>query len=102
MELDLALTARRAVVSLSMRAEWLTLKTAIFMTTKRQMYARLLPVPRHLLHRPIQLTPGAVRKLTCFLTRTGGMQHLQPRHSHPAEHLGCLVRVLVPGVWQYA
>ena len=61
MELDLALTARRPVVSMSFSQEWLTLKTAIFMTTKRHMYARLLPVPRHLLHRPIQLTPGAVR-----------------------------------------
>ena len=50
LELDLALAACRAVVSLS--TEWLTLKPAIFMTTKRHMCARRLPLPRHFLHRP--------------------------------------------------
>ena len=29
-------------------------------------------------------------------SRTGGMQHRRLRRSYPAEHLGCLVRVLVP------
>ena len=56
MELDLALAARRAVVSLSLPMEWDTLKPAIFMTTKRDMCARRLPLPRHFLHRPIELT----------------------------------------------
>ena len=52
-ELDFAFAARRAVASVSM--EWLTLKAAISMTTPLGMCARLLPLPRHFLHRPAEL-----------------------------------------------
>ena len=61
MERNLAPAACRAVVSLSKKAPWLTLKAAASITTKRHMCARLLPLPRHVLHRPTGiLTVGVV------------------------------------------
>ena len=61
MELDRALTARRVVASSSIPMEWLTLKAATSMTTPLILCARLLPLPRHVLHRPNgMLTVGGV------------------------------------------
>jgi hypothetical protein len=45
MELDLALAARRAVASMSILAEWLTLKAAISMTTSPDGWACILNFP---------------------------------------------------------
>ena len=94
MELDLALTARRAVVSLSILTEWLTLKTAIFMTTKRNMYARLLPVPRHFLHRPTgMLTVGGVswQGYVSFAESNPRPTHVHVTFHRPAGTLRALV-----------
>ena len=70
MELDLTLAARRAAASMSHPMEWPTLKPAISMTTKRHMCARLLPLPRHFLHRPLE--PGTLRARS-FGSQGGGL-----------------------------
>ena len=127
LELDLALAACRAVVSMSAPAEWLTLKPAIFMTTKRarEMCARFLPLPRHFLHRPIELTLeltdccarardfGVADVSVCILNRLrhflhrpagtlrnqllclAGRRTLHLGHGNPDQHQ----RVLEPGIW---
>ena len=52
MELDLILAARRAVASISVPEEWLTLKDVISMTTPLGKCACVLNLPLKFVHRP--------------------------------------------------
>ena len=73
----------RVLASMSKATEWPTLKGAISMTTQLTMCARLLPLPSHLLHHPLELTLDLTG--CCACARDFGIAECECSHFEPSE-----------------